>query len=98
MILPAENIKRGTPGREQELKNWIAAVEAIGKVGIPVFNLGQGGKRTANVVVRGGAISTAHDLTMRPRRNSLLRRRSNRRSTLSRGATEVQVFPTFLPD
>lgn len=61
--VPAENIKRGTPGREQELKNWIAAVEAMGKVGIPVlcYNLGQGGKRTANVVVRGGAISTAHD-------------------------------------
>lgn len=59
----AENIKRGTPGRDQELKNWIAAVEAMGKVGIPVlcYNLGQGGARTGNVTVRGGAISTAHD-------------------------------------
>lgn len=59
----AENIKRGTPGRDQELRNWIAAVEAMGKVGIPVlcYNLGQGGKRTGSIAVRGGAISTAHD-------------------------------------
>jgi mannonate dehydratase len=61
--VPADNLKRGTPGREQELKTWIAAVQAMGKVGIPVlcYNLGQGGRRTGNVVVRGGAISTAHD-------------------------------------
>jgi mannonate dehydratase len=61
--VPADNIKRGTTGRDQELKNWIAAIEAMGMVGIPVlcYNLGQGGRRTGNVVVRGGAISTAHD-------------------------------------
>lgn len=59
----AENIKRGTPGREQELKNWIAAVQAMGKAGIPVlcYNLGQGGTRTGSIPVRGGAVSTAHD-------------------------------------
>lgn len=61
--VPAANIRRGTPGRDQELRNWIAAVEAMGRVGIPVlcYNLGQGGKRTGSVMVRGGAISTAHD-------------------------------------
>lgn len=61
--VPAANIRRGSPGREEELKNWIAVVEAMGKVGIPVlcYNLGQGGRRTGSVKVRGGAISTAHD-------------------------------------
>ena len=59
----ANNIRRGTPGRDEELKNWIAYVEAMGKAGIPVlcYNLGQGGARSGSVVVRGGAISTAHD-------------------------------------
>ena len=61
--VPAENIKRGSAGRDQELKNWIAYVQAMGKVGIPVlcYNLGQGGARTGNVIVRGGAISTEHN-------------------------------------
>jgi mannonate dehydratase len=62
--VPADNIKRGSPGRDQELKNWIAVIEAMGKVGIPVlcYNLGQGGRRTSNkVVLRGGAITTEHD-------------------------------------
>ncbi len=61
--VPADNIRRGSAGRDQELKNWIAYVQAMGKVGIPVlcYNLGQGGRRTGSVVVRGGAISTAHD-------------------------------------
>jgi len=61
--VPADNIRRGTPGRDQELRNWIAYVEAMGKVGIPVlcYNFGQGGRRTGRVVLRGGAISTEHD-------------------------------------
>jgi mannonate dehydratase len=60
---PAANIRRGSAEREEELKNWNAAVEAMGKVGIPVlcYNLGQGGRRTGSVKVRDGAISTAHD-------------------------------------
>ncbi|MCC7175957.1 MAG: mannonate dehydratase [Bryobacterales bacterium] len=60
----AENIKRGSPGRDKELKNWIAYVEAMGKVGIPVlcYNLGQGGRRTNNKLqLRGGALTTEHD-------------------------------------
>jgi mannonate dehydratase len=62
--IPADNIRRGSPGRDQELKNWIAVIEAMGKVGIPVlcYNLGQGGRRTSNkVVLRGGAITTEHN-------------------------------------
>jgi mannonate dehydratase len=59
----AENIKRGSAGRDEELRNWIAFVEAMGKVGIPVlcYNLGQGGTRTGKVVLRGGAITTEHN-------------------------------------
>jgi mannonate dehydratase len=62
--VPADNIKRGTPGRDAELKNWIAYVQAMGKVGIPVlcYNLGQGGRRTSNTLkLRGGALTTEHD-------------------------------------
>ncbi len=59
----ADNIRRGTPGREEELVNFIAAVEAMGKVGIPIlcYNLGKGGARTGWVPVRGGAISSQFD-------------------------------------
>ena len=44
----ADHIRRGTPGRDEELRNFIAAIEAMGRVGIPVlcYNLGQGGSRT----------------------------------------------------
>ena len=62
--VPADNIRRGSPGRDQELRNWIAFVDAMGKVGTPVlcYNLGQGGRRTSNkVVLRGGAVTTEHD-------------------------------------
>ncbi len=61
--VPAANIRRGSPGRDQELRNWIAFVEAMGKAGIPVlcYNLGQGGTRTGKVVLRGGAITTEHN-------------------------------------
>ena len=59
----ADHIRRGTPGRDDELRNFIAAVEAMGRVGIPVlcYNLGAGGARTGWVPVRGGAISSQFD-------------------------------------
>jgi mannonate dehydratase len=59
----SDNIRRGTPGRDEELMNFIAAVEAMGKVGIPVlcYNLGAGGTRTSWVPVRGGSISSQFD-------------------------------------
>ena len=58
-----DHIRRGTPGRDEELRNFIAAVEAMGRVGIPVlcYNLGAGGSRTDWVPVRGGAISSQFD-------------------------------------
>ena len=59
----ADNIRCGTPGRDEELLDFIAAVQAMGKVGIPVlcYNLGAGGARTAWVPVRGGAVSSQFD-------------------------------------
>ncbi len=59
----SEHIRRGTPGRDEELLDFIAAVEAMGKVGIPVlcYNLGAGGSRTYWVPTRGGAISSQFD-------------------------------------
>ncbi len=59
----ADNIRRGTPGRDEELRDYIAAVEAMGKAGIPVlcYNLGKGGSRTGWVPMRGGAISSQFD-------------------------------------
>lgn len=61
--VPANNLRRGSAGRDQELRNWIAVIEAMGKVGIPVlcYNFGQGGTRTGKIVLRGGAISTEHN-------------------------------------
>jgi mannonate dehydratase len=61
--VPSNNIRRGSAGRDEELRNWIAFVEAMGRVGIPVlcYNLGQGGTRTGSIAVRGGAVSTEHD-------------------------------------
>jgi mannonate dehydratase len=62
--VPSDSIRRGSPGREQELGDWIAAIEAMGKAGIPVlcYNLGQGGERTSSqVLLRGEAVTTEHD-------------------------------------
>ena len=59
----SQHIRRGTPGRDEELLDFIAAVEAMGQVGIPVlcYNLGAGGARTDWVPTRGGAISSQFD-------------------------------------
>ena len=59
----AEHIRRGTAGRDEELLDFIAAVEAMGAAGIPVlcYNLGAGGARTDWVPVRGSAVSSQFD-------------------------------------
>ena len=63
----AGKIALGLPGRDEEIQNYCAALEALGKLGIPMvcynFMAGLGWVRT-NVAVpaRGGALTTEFDL------------------------------------
>lgn len=59
--VPAEKIKLGVTGRDEEIENYIAAIDALGKVGIRVlcynFMAGLGWYRTkVDVPGRGGAL------------------------------------------
>ena len=59
----AEKIKLGLPGRDQEIENYQAAIEALGKVGVKMvcynFMAGLGWYRTkVNVLERGGALTS----------------------------------------
>ena len=63
-IAPNPNVRRGTDGREEEVLNYIAGIEAMGKAGIPMlcYNFGPGGFRTnSNVITRGNAITSEFD-------------------------------------
>jgi len=62
----AEKIKLGLPGRDEEIADYCAVIEAMGKVGIPMccynFMAGIGWFRTkVDVPERGGALSSEFD-------------------------------------
>ncbi len=64
--VPAEKIKLRLPGRDEEIANYCAVIEALGKVGIPMccynFMAGIGWYRTrVDLPERGGALASEFD-------------------------------------
>jgi mannonate dehydratase len=64
--VPAEKIKLGIAGRDEEIENYIAAIKALGEVGIPMvcynFMAGLSWYRTkTDVRERGGALTSEFD-------------------------------------
>jgi mannonate dehydratase len=64
--VPAEKIKLGLPGRDEEIGNYRAVIEALSRVGIHMicynFMAGLGWYRTAvNIPERGGALTSEFD-------------------------------------
>ncbi len=66
LLVSVDKVKLGLPGRDEEIENYQAALEAVGKAGIPMvlynFTVGAGWLRTtATDTERGGALVTAFD-------------------------------------
>lgn len=64
--VPAERIKLGLPGRDEELENYKAAIDALGRIGVPMicynWMAGLGWYRTrADVPERGDALVSEFD-------------------------------------
>jgi len=64
--VPAEKLKLGLPGRDEEIENYIAALQALGQVGVPMicynWMAGIGWYRTkVDVPGRGGALVSEFD-------------------------------------
>jgi mannonate dehydratase len=64
--VPAEKIKLGQPGRDEEIENYIAAIRALSQVGVPMicynFMAGLGWYRTrTDLSERGGALVSEFD-------------------------------------